>query len=171
MGQAAGGSGSPGPHSDTGHAHSPGCWAVARSGIPPREPLFNGTICRFPGQWGAQAFARAFALGAAGGVAPLEAMPSLSASLPDPCNWQEHSADTVETQPCSFRRQHWILSSIGTLCCVWSMSLAYAQRQTVWVWVWERAAQTWIVGLCRFQHSCSAPACPPAAGEEPLALP
>ncbi|KAK9789953.1 hypothetical protein WJX73_002050 [Symbiochloris irregularis] len=30
----------------TGHAHAHPCWASASSGIPPREPLFNGSICR-----------------------------------------------------------------------------------------------------------------------------
>ena len=30
----------------TGHQHSHLCWASASSGIPPREPLFNGSICR-----------------------------------------------------------------------------------------------------------------------------
>ena len=30
----------------TGHAHAHRCWASALSGIPPREPLFNGSICR-----------------------------------------------------------------------------------------------------------------------------
>ncbi|GMH45150.1 hypothetical protein BSKO_13107 [Bryopsis sp. KO-2023] len=33
-------------HSDTGHRHIPGCSAYATSGIPPTEPLFNGSICR-----------------------------------------------------------------------------------------------------------------------------
>lgn len=32
--------------SATGHAHAHQCWASALSGIPAREPLFNGSICR-----------------------------------------------------------------------------------------------------------------------------
>mmetsp|Transcript_9037 Transcript_9037/g.25956 ORF Transcript_9037/g.25956 Transcript_9037/m.25956 type:complete len:704 (-) Transcript_9037:142-2253(-) len=32
--------------SETGHRHIPNCWAFVNSGVPPREPLFNGTICR-----------------------------------------------------------------------------------------------------------------------------
>lgn len=32
---------------------------MATSGIPPREPLFNGSICRFAGAWGEAAFAMA----------------------------------------------------------------------------------------------------------------
>lgn len=69
----AGGHGSPDASGALpGHRHTPGCWAVAKSGIPPREPLFNATICRFPGQWGAEASARAFSFGEDGGVVPLE---------------------------------------------------------------------------------------------------
>jgi hypothetical protein len=70
--QVAGGHGSP-DGATSSHRHTPGCWAVAKSGIPPREPLFNATICRFPGQWGAEASARAFSFGTDGGVVPLEA--------------------------------------------------------------------------------------------------
>lgn len=76
--QVAGGHGSPDARGDApGHRHTPGCWAVAKSGIPPREPLFNATICRFPGQWGAEASARAFSFGSDGGIVPLEVTLSL----------------------------------------------------------------------------------------------
>ena len=70
--QAAGGKGSSEMHSSTGHKHIPGCWAIARSGIPPREPLFNGTICRHPGRWGQLAYSRGFAFGTDGGSEGLE---------------------------------------------------------------------------------------------------
>ena len=73
--QAAGGRGSSEVHSSTGHKHSPGCWAVARSGIPAREPLFNGTICRHPGRWGQLATSRGFTFGGDGGVEHLEVHP------------------------------------------------------------------------------------------------
>ena len=59
-------------HSSTGHEHIPGCWAIARSGIPAREPLFNGTICRHPGRWGQLAYSRGFTFGNDGGVEHLE---------------------------------------------------------------------------------------------------
>ena len=59
-------------HSSTGHNHIPGCWAVARSGIPAREPLFNGTICRHPGRWGQLAYSRGFTFGNDGGAEHLE---------------------------------------------------------------------------------------------------
>lgn len=36
-------------HSDTGHRHLPSCWTMVNSGIPPLNPLFNGTICRHGG--------------------------------------------------------------------------------------------------------------------------
>ncbi len=32
--------------SATGHRHAPACWATVHSGLPPRQPLFNGTVCR-----------------------------------------------------------------------------------------------------------------------------
>jgi hypothetical protein len=32
--------------SETGHRHLPACWGTVHSGLPPRTPLFNGTICR-----------------------------------------------------------------------------------------------------------------------------
>jgi hypothetical protein len=70
--QAAGGKGSSELHSSTGHKHIPGCWAIARSGIPPREPLFNGTICRHPGRWGQPAYSRGFTFGTDGGVEQLD---------------------------------------------------------------------------------------------------
>ena len=70
--QAAGGKGSSEMHSSTGHKHIPGCWAIARSGIPPREPLFNGTICRHPGRWGQLAYSRGFSFGTDGGSEELE---------------------------------------------------------------------------------------------------
>lgn len=70
--QAAGGKGSSELHSSTGHKHIPGCWAIARSGIPAREPLFNGTICRHPGRWGQLAYSRGFSFGSAGGVEHLQ---------------------------------------------------------------------------------------------------
>ena len=43
-------------HSDTGHKHRRHCWAVARSGIPPTSPLFNGSICRYSGPFGGITF-------------------------------------------------------------------------------------------------------------------
>ena len=70
--QAAGGKGSSEMHSSTGHKHIPGCWAIARSGIPPREPLFNGSICRHPGRWGQLAYSRGFSFGTDGGSEELE---------------------------------------------------------------------------------------------------
>ncbi|BDA41145.1 hypothetical protein COCOBI_01-8000 [Coccomyxa sp. Obi] len=83
--QVAGGHGSPDARGDApGHRHTPGCWAVAKSGIPPREPLFNATICRFPGQWGAEASARAFSFGSDGGVVPLEVAPPAFLPVPGP---------------------------------------------------------------------------------------
>ncbi|EIE27009.1 hypothetical protein COCSUDRAFT_83568 [Coccomyxa subellipsoidea C-169] len=81
--QVAGGHGSPDGGSP-GHRHTPGCWAVAKSGIPPREPLFNATICRFPGQWGAESSARAFSFGTDGGVVPLEVAPPAFLPVPGP---------------------------------------------------------------------------------------
>eukprot|EP00884_Botryococcus_braunii_P007301 jgi/Botrbrau1/16572/Bobra.0068s0003.2 len=33
---------------DTGHKHVPPCWATATSGVPPKDPFFNGSICRLP---------------------------------------------------------------------------------------------------------------------------
>lgn len=42
----SGGSRGSSPHSDTSHHQFPGCYAYATSGIPPLEPLFNGSICR-----------------------------------------------------------------------------------------------------------------------------
>jgi len=81
--QVAGGHGSPDASGDRpGHRHTPGCWAVAKSGIPPREPLFNATICRFPGQWGAEASARAFTFGEDGGVVALEVSVVLCEPMP-----------------------------------------------------------------------------------------
>ena len=73
--QAAGGRGSSEVHSSTGHKHIPGCWAIARSGIPAHEPLFNGTICRHPGRWGQLAQSRGFTFGSDGGVEHLEVHP------------------------------------------------------------------------------------------------
>ena len=32
--------------SETGHRHLPACWGTVHSGLPPKTPLFNGTICR-----------------------------------------------------------------------------------------------------------------------------
>ena len=32
--------------SATGHARQPACWGTVHSGLPPRTPLFNGTVCR-----------------------------------------------------------------------------------------------------------------------------
>ncbi|KAK9916603.1 hypothetical protein WJX75_004756 [Coccomyxa subellipsoidea] len=81
--QVAGGHGSP-DGATSSHRHTPGCWAVAKSGIPPREPLFNATICRFPGQWGAEASARAFSFGTDGGVVPLEVAPPAFLPVPGP---------------------------------------------------------------------------------------
>ena len=31
--------------SETGHRHVPHCWATVTSGIPPQQPVFNGSIC------------------------------------------------------------------------------------------------------------------------------
>ena len=67
--QATGGhAGGEARHSSTGHRHAHGCWATALSGIPPRDELYNGTICRFPGAWGMPVFARAYD----GEMVPLE---------------------------------------------------------------------------------------------------
>lgn len=30
----------------SGHRHIPNCWMFVNSGVPPREPLYNGTLCR-----------------------------------------------------------------------------------------------------------------------------
>mmetsp|Transcript_21460 Transcript_21460/g.51195 ORF Transcript_21460/g.51195 Transcript_21460/m.51195 type:complete len:700 (-) Transcript_21460:224-2323(-) len=35
--------------SETGHRHTPRCWVYVTSGVPPKEPLFNGTLCRSSG--------------------------------------------------------------------------------------------------------------------------
>ena len=78
--QAAGGKGSSEMHSSTGHKHIPGCWAIARSGIPAREPLWNGTICRHPGRWGQLAYSRGFSFGSDGGAEHLEVRLALSAA-------------------------------------------------------------------------------------------
>ena len=60
------------------HRHAPGCWGAATSGIPPREPLFNGSICRFTGAWGEAAFSLALRPGYASDErVPLEARPRL----------------------------------------------------------------------------------------------
>eukprot|EP00803_Ostreobium_quekettii_P002515 evm.model.scf_113.4 EVM.evm.TU.scf_113.4 scf_113:72029-79810(+) len=45
------GSHGPEEQGDAGHRHVSHCWAVATSGIPPQQPLFNGSIC--PGKAGA----------------------------------------------------------------------------------------------------------------------
>eukprot|EP00891_Asterochloris_glomerata_P007069 jgi/Astpho2/7069/e_gw1.00107.25.1_t len=37
-------------------SHRRHCWAVARSGIPPTSPLFNGSICRYSGPFGGITF-------------------------------------------------------------------------------------------------------------------
>ncbi|KAK9806239.1 hypothetical protein WJX72_006852 [[Myrmecia] bisecta] len=75
--------------SDTGHQHMPRCWALATSGVPPKEPLFNGSICRY---------ASSFGHGALGGrnyqemLAPVEVAPP--AFLPTPGKhghiWRSH---------------------------------------------------------------------------------
>jgi len=68
------------------HRHAPGCWGAATSGIPPREPLFNGSICRFAGAWGEAAFTLALRPGGeAEERVPLEARACARGRVAAPC--------------------------------------------------------------------------------------
>lgn len=81
------------PHSDSHFAahhgqEVPGCWAVATSGLPVREQVFNASICRYVGEGGRSASGRTF--GVRDGAFSLEvAQPAL---LPVPQTERQKAA-------------------------------------------------------------------------------